>query len=150
MKKVRALIGASAASGALIVGLAAPATAHTANEAILYGCGSGYSLVNDGTRAVTTTSGSIWGYVHLTYNSSNGYNCVVTRKTAYHGTPSRVRAELTVQNVGTYTNIDNAASHWESVQAYGRGHCVQYFGWVWNPQLTTLAAGGRTYWGNCG
>lgn len=150
MKKIRVLLGIAAASAALITGLATPATAHTANEAILYGCGSGYSLVSDGVRAVTTTSGSTWGYVYLTYNSSNGYNCVVTRKTAYHGTASRVRAELTVQNLGTYTNIDNAALHWESVKAYGRGHCVQYFGWVWNPQGTALSGGGRTYWGNCG
>jgi hypothetical protein len=143
------LTGAIVAALGVVLVTAAPATAHTASEAIQYGCGAGYALASDGTRAITNGS-STWGYVHLAYNSSTGYNCVVARKTAYHGTASRVSVELTVQNSGTYYKSDPAAAHWESVSHFARGHCVQYYGWVWNPAGTALAGGGRTTWGNCG
>ncbi|WP_019812258.1 hypothetical protein [Saccharomonospora halophila] len=150
MRRVRALFGSVVVAGAVLVGTASPAAAHSASEAVQYGCGSGYGIVSDGTRAVRTDSGAVWGYVHLAYNSGNGRNCVVTRKTSYHGTPSRVRAEITVAGDGAYSNADNSASHWESVKRYASDTCVQYFGWIWDPAGSTLAAGGRTTWGNCG
>ena len=149
MARIRTLLGLLTAAAALMVTAAPAASAHTQAEAILNGCGSGFRLVTDGTRAITT-GGSTWGYVHLTYNSATGANCVVTRKTAYHGTPSRVSVELVVQNDDTYYRADNAASHWESVTHNAAGRCVMYSGWVWNPAGTVVAYGGRQSWGNCG
>ncbi len=149
LKRFRILLGAALSALSLVLISAAPATAHTANEAIQYGCGAGYALASDGTRAITIGS-TTWGYVHLAYNSSNGYNCAVARKTAYHGTASRVSVQLDVQNVGSFYKSDPAAAHWESVSHYARGHCVMYYGWVWNPAGTSLAGGGRNTWGNCG
>jgi len=149
LRRFRILLAATATAMGLVLVLAAPATAHTAAEAIQAGCGAGYGLASDGTRAVTNGSAT-WGYVHLAYNNSNGYNCVVTRKTSYHGTASRVSVELTVQGSGTYYRSDPDAGHWESISHYARGSCVQYYGWIWNPAGSALAGGGRTSWGNCG
>ena len=133
-------------SCALVLATALPASAHSVSEAIRYGCGSGYSLVSDGTRNVGS-----WGQVHLTYNSSNGYNCVVTRKTgAYHGVASRVTANLEIQGRGDYWKSDDNASHWEAVKAYGRGACVKYWAAIWNPAGSRFESGGRLTWGNCG
>lgn len=104
--------------------------------------------MSDGQRALVTSAGSIWGYVYLTYNSSNGMNCVVTRKTAYHGTPTRTLARLEVQNRGM-TQDWASYSHFAAVKAYGRGACVAYWGDIQNSSGSNHAAGGRWSWGNC-
>jgi hypothetical protein len=148
LKRLQTTLGASVIALGLVLVSTAPATAHTQSEAITNGCGSGFAAVSDGTRAITTGS-STWGYVHLAYNRSTGVNCAVTRKTAYHGTASRVSVELKVQNVGTFYKADNDAAHWESVSHAAANRCVQYYGWVWNPAGTTVAGGGRQTWGNC-
>lgn len=150
MRKIYGAVGSVVAAVTLILGVAQPASAHTRSEAIQYGCGSGYSLVNNGTRAIKTPSGTTWGYAHLTYNNNNGYNCVVVRKTSFHGNPSRVRAQLTVQGRTGDDDYLNTAQHWVSAKAYARSTCVKYYGWIWNPSRTILASGGRTTWGNCG
>ncbi|NYD23634.1 putative membrane protein [Kineococcus aurantiacus] len=141
----------TAAAAALLVtgaGVGA-AQAHTASEAIQAGCGSGYSVVRDGTRNLVTTRGEIWGQVYLTYNSSTGYSCVVTRKTAFHGTSTKTLARLSVQ--GSTVREDWAYySHWAAVKSYARGRCVAYWGDVRNPTGTDNAGGGRWTWGNCG
>ncbi|SCL44795.1 hypothetical protein GA0070606_0455 [Micromonospora citrea] len=135
---------------ALVAVQSTPAYAHTRNEAVLYGCGSGYGIVSDGVRAVKTSNGTTWGEVILTYNASNGYNCVVTRKTAYHGTASPVTANLRLQFSGEFEKRDDYAEHWESVKARGAGMCAQYWGAIANPYAGVSAAGGRYTWGNCG
>ncbi|WP_439658551.1 hypothetical protein ACSHWB_40170 [Lentzea sp. HUAS TT2] len=149
LKRFQTTLCASAIALGLVLVSTAPANAHTQSEAIANGCGSGFAAASDGTRAVTTGS-STWGYVHLAYNNSTGVNCVVTRKTSYHGTASRVSVELIVQNTGTYYKSDPDAGHWESVSHAAAGRCVQYYGWVWNPAGTVVSGGGRQTWGNCG
>lgn len=149
LTRFQTMLGALATGLCLVLVSTAPATAHTQSEAITNGCGAGFAAATDGTRAVTIGS-STWGYVHLAYNNSTGANCVVTRKTTYHGTASRVSVELTVQNLGTYYKSDPDAAHWESVSHSAAGRCVMYFGWVWDPAGNSLAAGGRQTWGNCG
>lgn len=134
----------------LLAGTTSAAQAHTATEAIQAGCGSGYSVVSDGQRAVRTSSGSIWGYVYLTYNASNGMNCVVTRKTTFHGTPTKTLARLQVQNGGPYVEDWAWYSHFAAVKAYGKGACVAYWGDIQNEGGSNHAAGGRWSWGNCG
>lgn len=145
---VRIFLVATAAA-LLVAGTGNPAEAHTASEAIRAGCGSGYTIVSDGQRAVKTPQGSTWGYVYLTYNSSTGMNCVVTRETAYHGTPTRTLARLAVQGAGTPEDWGNY-SHYANVKAYGKGRCVAYWGDIAGAGTSTRAAGGRWTWGNCG
>jgi hypothetical protein len=148
LTRFQTTLAAAGAALCLVLVSATPATAHTQSEAITNGCGAGFGASTNGTRAITTGS-STWGYVHLAYNNSTGVNCVVTRKTAYHGTASRVSVELTIQNVGTYYKADPAAGHWESVSHYARSRCVMFYGWVWNPAGSTVAGGGRQVWDNC-
>ncbi|HVK24049.1 MAG TPA: hypothetical protein VM677_22065 [Actinokineospora sp.] len=154
-KKVLASLGIAAMAGALTFTAAAPASAHSASDAIRYGCGSGFSVVPDGTRLVKTSAGLTWGNVYLAYNSATGYNCVVTNKTYYHDTPSEVSASLTVDGVGafgapvTYTYTLPGVLHWVSVDHYAAGHCVKFSGKIWNPAHTAYATGARTTFGNC-
>lgn len=150
IRKVLARTSLVATTTALLVaGTTSAAQAHTATEAIQAGCGSGYSVVSDGQREVRTSAGHIWGYVYLTYNASNGMNCVVTRKTTFHGTPTSTLARLAVQNRGTYQDWASY-SHFAAVKAYGRGACVAYWGDIRNESGSINAAGGRWSWGNCG
>ncbi|TCB98462.1 hypothetical protein E0H26_08775 [Micromonospora zingiberis] len=156
-RRLLATAGALAMAVAGMVTLSAsPASAHSQAEAIAAACGSGYGIVSDGTRAVTTPSGTVYGYVHLAYNSSNGNNCVVTRKTSYHGTPTRTRAQIGVQQAnGSIVTYDDAGdfSHYANVIRFASGRCVTYFGWIWSTPTGgngTLASGGRTTLGNCG
>jgi uncharacterized membrane protein len=135
---------------ALVAVQSTPAYAHSRSDAVLYGCGSGYGIVSEGLRDVKTSDGTVYGEVILTYNASNGYNCVVTRKTAYHGTASRTAAILKLSSSGTFHKADDNAEHWESVKAYGAGQCAQYWGYVDSPSGSSSALGGRFYWGNCG
>ncbi|WFE19682.1 hypothetical protein O7621_17305 [Solwaraspora sp. WMMD937] len=154
-----------ATAGALVLAVttvvalsAAPASAHSQAEVIQAACGSGYDIVSDGTRTIRTPSGTVYGYVYLTYNASNGNNCVVTRKTAYHGTPTRTRVQIGVQQSnGTVVYYDDAGdySHYANRTVYAADRCVNYFGWIWNVPTAstaagTLASGGRTQLGNCG
>ncbi|MGE9782536.1 hypothetical protein [Janibacter sp. G368] len=147
----------AAVTGALALGasvvIAAPAQAHTVSSAIANGCGSGYSIVKDGQRTLKTSSGKVYGYVYLTYNPNNGYNCVVTRKTAYHGTPSKTLARIAVLNRdGSQFQRQDWAnySHFAAIKAYGKGKCVAYWGDIRNPSGTVKASNGRWKYGNCG
>jgi len=132
----------------LLAGTTSAAQAHTETEAIQAGCGSGYSIVRDGQRAVVTSAGSIWGQVYLTYNASNGMNCVVTRKTTFHGTPTRTLARLQVQNRGLPVEDWAWYSHFAAVKAYGKGACVAYWGDIRDGSGYN-AAGGRWLFDNC-
>jgi uncharacterized membrane protein len=127
-----------------------PAYAHTRSEAVQNGCGSGYGIVSDGVRDIKTGAGAWLGEVILTYNANNGYNCVVTRKIVWHGTPSRTTAALHLSSSGIFENTDGNAEHWESVKAYGAGQCVQYWGYIYTPDGRHSTFGGRLTWGNCG
>ena len=150
--RLRHVLGLLSASLLLSVVLQpSAASAHTRAEAVTYGCGSGYSIVTDGVRNVVTSGGTKWGEVLLTYNAGNGYNCVVTNKTAgSHGTPSEICAFIEVQGAGGTHSCDPDASHWESVKAKAAGKCVAYLGVILAPNSTQQATGGRSEFKNCG
>lgn len=138
-----------------LVATSAPAAAHTERQAINAACGSSYGVVSDGRRAVTTSSGSVYGYVVLTYSTSTGRNCLVTYKhnnSPYHGTRTRTVACLDLQGQGG-TNCDGGNFyHWEDRERYAAGVCVRYTGYIYSaPDFSgTQASGGRSYFGNCG
>jgi len=135
-----------------VMGTATAAEAHTGSEIIRAACGSGYSIVSDGTRSLRTDTGKTWGYVYLTYNRSSGVNCVVTHKTAYHGTPTETYAEIAVGTISSarYYNDLGRYSHYAVVKASARGRCVAYEGYIGNSSDTNWAHGGRYTFGNCG
>ncbi|AOS64612.1 hypothetical protein [Actinoalloteichus hymeniacidonis] len=144
---------AALAATLVAVGLAPSAAAHSRAEAIEVGCGTGFVVVNDGVRQVTTPSGATWGEVYLTYNNATGQNCVVTNKTSHHGTATRTVANLYVQQSGgtvrTYSD-SGSYSHYANVTASGAAACVLYDGHIWDASGRVLASGGRETWGNCG
>lgn len=137
------MAGTIATAVALLLSVAHSASAHTTSKAIQEGCGSGYSLVNDDTGAITTSSGAIWGYIHLTYNGSNGYSCVIVRKTKFHGVSSRVDLRLIIQGSGDHSDFA-IVRHWLSVKVYTRSSCIVYSARIWSPARDEWADGGGT------
>ncbi|MUL42475.1 spore-associated protein A [Streptomonospora sp. PA3] len=104
LQKTAAVIGATLAMAAGAVAAASPAAAAT------YGgeCGSGYQVVNSdniGSR----------GTVFLTYNSGNGYNCVVAKR---NNPGSRVIIEAGL-------SVSPAGNHWD---VYDGGRYTTYAG----------------------
>ncbi|WP_254406901.1 spore-associated protein A [Streptomyces sp. GMY02] len=144
MRKSRR-VSAVAALAALAVGgsvtavaqpaVAAPA-AVSAQAAYNGVCGAGYGVVNwaDVGRQ---------GTVYLTYNPSNGKNCVVTiRKTS--GSPVNMFSYIMVPATGEGSvDSDYYTSYAGPVYAYARGLCVDWAGGISNQDVWT-------YGSNCG
>ncbi|WP_330461567.1 spore-associated protein [Streptomyces sp. NBC_00820] len=127
MRFSRSVLTATALA-ALSVGttaaLAAPASAapNTTPQKV---CGSSYKTVN------SAPIGSL-GTVYLTYNSSNGKNCVVTIRTN-PGAAQEMSAWIYVpdtdagdQDYGLYTSYAGPA------YVYGKAHCVDWGGHISN------------------
>ncbi|MEN3536111.1 hypothetical protein AAH991_13430 [Microbispora sp. ZYX-F-249] len=145
------------AAALAVGGLAAnPAYAISAGYTPEGVCGSGFGRVSDGTRAVKTRSGEVFGHVYLLYNRRTAQNCVVTIKSKYVGTPTRATAQLKVRLSGTRTaeKIDHAKKYKYyagPVKLNARDKCVQYYGTIADTRVDgEIASGGRLKWGNCG
>ncbi|MFJ4971630.1 spore-associated protein [Streptomyces sp. NPDC088755] len=119
---------AAAVVAALSVGattaLAAPASAapNTTPQKV---CGSAYKTVN------SAPVGSL-GTVYLTYNSSNGENCVVTiRKNP--GTVVDMSTWIHVPDTGDAAeDYGRFSSYAGPAYVYGRSHCVDWGGHIRN------------------
>ncbi|MEU1366642.1 spore-associated protein [Streptomyces sp. NPDC005803] len=121
-------IAVAGALGALVVGaMAVSGTAASAapNVTPQRVCGSAYKTVN------SVAVGSL-GTVYLTYNSSNGKNCVATIR-ANPGTAKDMSTYVYVPDTdewagdsGTYTSYAGPA------YVYGKGHCVSWGGNIAN------------------
>ncbi|WP_048574734.1 hypothetical protein, partial [Streptomyces leeuwenhoekii] len=104
--------------------LTAPASA-AADATPQEACGSGYKTVN------SAPVGSL-GTVYLTYNSSNGKNCVATIRNN-PGTAVDMSAWVFVpdteeqdEDYGRYT------SYAGPTYVYGKGHCIDWGGSIGN------------------
>ncbi|GIE36795.1 spore-associated protein A [Actinoplanes italicus] len=102
MKKIAATAFAMTAAAVL--------TVSTPAQAASYGgeCGSGYGVVNS---AAIGSKGTVF----LTYNASNGYNCVVAKRNSA-GSAVLVEAGLAIHPVG---------SHWTK---FDGGYFTSYAG----------------------
>lgn len=127
MRFARSVLSATALA-ALTVGttaaLAAPASA-APNTTAQKVCGSGYKTVN------SAPIGSL-GTVYLTYNASNGENCVATIRnnpgtrldmSAWGYVPDTEEAD---EDWGLYT------SYAGPTYVYGKAHCVDWGGHIHN------------------
>ncbi|HET9172051.1 MAG TPA: hypothetical protein VFN97_21650 [Actinospica sp.] len=125
-KRLAALAGAfSMATASMAL---SPVTAGAATNTATGLCGSGYTTE---VERMDITGGS----VYLMYNSSNGYNCVVTIKTADVGTPTAMAAYL-----GTKAGTGGEPSTWQEhdsgnysyfagpIYLYAPHTCVYYGG----------------------
>ncbi|NEA62501.1 spore-associated protein [Streptomyces sp. SID12488] len=118
----------AAAFAALAVGtttaLAAPASA-APNTTAQKVCGSAYKTVN------SAPVGSL-GTVYLTYNSSNGKNCVATIRTN-PGTVLDMSAYVYIPDTDEYDeDFGQYTSYAGPVYAYGKSHCVTWGGSISN------------------
>ncbi|MFF7486640.1 spore-associated protein [Streptomyces luteogriseus] len=138
MRFTRSILAASAVA-ALSVGtmtaLASPASAapNTTPQKV---CGSAYKTVN------SAKVGSL-GTVYLTYNASNGQNCVTTIR---NNPGSAV-------NMSAWVSVpDTEESHYDEglftsyagpTYVYGKGHCVDWGGGIANTYVQVFGS-------NCG
>ncbi|MUL42476.1 spore-associated protein A [Streptomonospora sp. PA3] len=113
-----ALVGAATAvSAAGLVAGAAPAAAASYNGA----CGDGYVVVNQ--RDLDR------GTVYLTYNSGNGYNCVVTVRDN-PGTRLTMFAGISRQSDSAWYDVDQGeyTTYAGPVYRHAPGECVTWGG----------------------
>ncbi|MFL1376293.1 MULTISPECIES: spore-associated protein A [unclassified Nocardiopsis] len=119
LKKTLATAAATLLFVALGAVAAAPASAASYNGA----CGSGYAVVNSAQVAHGL------GTVFLTYNSSNGYNCVVTVRND-PGFPLHMHAGL--RRAGDESTHKSDSGQYNQyagpVYVYGRGSCMDWRG----------------------
>ncbi|GAA2436790.1 spore-associated protein [Streptomyces glaucus] len=116
---VAAVLGLTAAGMALSAGTAQAASYNGA-------CGSGYSVID--------SMNVVDGTVYLTYNASNGYNCVVT-VTNTPGTPDVMGANLRLSrndNVWTSTEEDSGTYSYYAgpLYKYAPNSCIDWGGRV--------------------
>ncbi|RZB15711.1 spore-associated protein [Streptomyces sp. F001] len=138
MRYARSVLSA-AALAALTVGttaaLTAPASAapNTTPQKV---CGSGYKTVN------SAPVGSL-GTVYLTYNATNGENCVATIRNN-PGTALGMSAWIYVPDTDEY-HEDNGlfTSYAGPTYVYGKAHCVDWGGHIKNVYVQVTGS-------NCG
>jgi hypothetical protein len=154
------LAAATAVAVSSLTMAASPAFAHEENQLPTICGDSSYFIVNDGggingkaKRELDDSSGRVYGYVYLLYSNSTKKNCVVTRKTVDHGTPTDTLARLMVQDEGQVEDppagSNTKYSHYADVQRAANGRCVAYWGYV-EDRHGDGGGGGRISWGNCG
>ena len=109
-------------------------------------CGSGYGVID----TLPISTGKLWATVYLLYNSGNGYNCVVTMKTADIGTATYTQARIQVSGSSTiHRDSGNFTSYAGPVRVKAAGKCVQFGG------IASDGPGGQRFqslssWGHCG
>jgi archaellin len=114
----------AAVSLGTMTALAAPASAapNTTPQKV---CGSSYKTVN------SAPIGSL-GTVYLTYNASNGNNCVVTIRNT-PGTAVDMSASIYVPDNQQYDeDFGQYTSYAGPTYVYGKGHCVDWGGNIRN------------------
>ncbi|OZV75173.1 hypothetical protein CA850_29025 [Micromonospora echinospora] len=134
-------VSALGAAG-LVVTSATPAHAHSQQGAIRAGCGPNYSLLDGGLREVRIQAGEVWGEVMLTYDATKDKFCVVTRKIAFHGEPTRVIAGIFHESEGVVFTDRAKVSHQASVKLPAAGECAKYYGYVFDPDGDSAFGGG--------
>ncbi|MDQ0793355.1 spore-associated protein [Streptomyces sp. B1I3] len=121
-------IAAAGALTALVVGATAgfSATASAAPNVTPQGvCGSAYKTVN------SAAIGSL-GTVYLTYNSSNGKNCVATIR-ANPGTAKDMSTYIYVADTDAWAGDSGSYTSYAGPgYVYGKGHCVSWGGHIAN------------------
>jgi len=121
----------SLATGGLLLS-AAPSYASTTYDGA---CGSGYAVIDSMSADVT---GFYDGTVFLTYNASNGYNCVVTQ-TATPGTAALLITMIELSGTNTTWNEDEGTYKYYAGPryVYAPHSCIDWGGAVaaadWGP-----------------
>ncbi|MFD0574206.1 acetyltransferase [Kitasatospora gansuensis] len=136
-KKFVSVLGALAMAGAATVMTAPEASALAASPTAV--CGPGYKVV-DSEQLINR---DVW--VYLTYNSSNGYNCVVTIR-GNAGTPVHMSASLTVEGSPQKSDTGYYGSYAGPVYAYAAGKCVKWNGWFSDNDQSSY----ESPWSHCG
>ncbi|EGX59627.1 spore-associated protein precursor [Streptomyces zinciresistens K42] len=126
-------VAALAAGGTAVLASPASAAPNTTAQKV---CGSGYKTVN------SMPVGSM-GTVYLTYNASNGFNCVTTIRNS-PGTAVDMAAWLYVPGIDQYDqDYGRFTSYAGPTYVYGKGECVDWGGQIKNVYVQVTGS-------NCG
>lgn len=109
----------------LVLGAAQPAAAKPNPYTPERVCGAGYKQID---RADLRSGSAGLGTVHLLYNAANGFNCVVTLKSAAVGQKTPVSAYLEVQGQKRTTDAGQFAFYAGPVRQAAPGRCVRWGG----------------------
>ncbi|MEW9547332.1 M23 family metallopeptidase [Nonomuraea sp. NPDC050783] len=92
-------------------------------------CGSGYAVID--------SAALVGGRAYLLYNAGNGYNCVVTLKTAKLGSASAASAFLEPKGASRTTDSGSYAYYAGPVKRKAPGQCVKWGGSVGSSAYTS-------------
>ncbi|MFJ9552511.1 hypothetical protein ACIRPH_01765 [Nocardiopsis sp. NPDC101807] len=154
MKSLKKAVAALSVIASVLFLTAAPASAHTLDQAVRAGSGCGWTsgsyttLHSDGAHYRPT--GIQYGTIYLLWSSTYQENCVVTLKISLaHGVESRTSAYLYMLSPAERVGDDDNYAHYAAVSYPARGRCVAYTGYVYVP-FVGPASGGRSAYDNCG
>ncbi|MEU4232589.1 hypothetical protein AB0F17_50545 [Nonomuraea sp. NPDC026600] len=142
------------ATATATAGLAAPADAASGSTPEQV-CGSGFNTVALGRMPVADQTNTVRGHVYLLYSPYTGEHCVVTIKSDFVGTSSRVTATLLVQSVAFIAprkveDLGNFKYYAGPVKVNAKGRCVSFKGTISLPGSAVQASGGWSGYGDCG
>jgi len=126
MRMPRQLVGAAAVFGLAAAGLAVGAAPASAATSYNGACGSGYGVI-DSMRV--GNGGDGYGTIYLTYNSSNGYNCLVTVRDS-GSSASFTAAWLRVSGGSWHKDEGIYSSYAGPLYVHAANSCVDWGGWV--------------------
>ncbi|WP_329022186.1 MULTISPECIES: spore-associated protein [unclassified Streptomyces] len=131
MRNIRTLAAAGALTTLMVGATAAfgPTASAAPNTTPQKVCGSAYKTVN------SAAVGSL-GTVYLTYNASNGKNCVVTIRStpgAAKDMSTYIYVADTDESAGDYGRYTSYAG---PAYVYGKGHCVSWGGQIANVSVS--------------
>ncbi|MFE0459042.1 hypothetical protein ACFW1A_07230 [Kitasatospora sp. NPDC058965] len=156
---MHAIVRRFAPAVAAVVTMAGAVTIGGAASASASGWGCSGNEVSGSPYRVSTTTGSVYSYVHLFYDPSSGNNCAVNVKTGnLYGTPTLTKVKLSVCSE-TAPSI-NSCSGWNlpsqedptndttlysyyagPVSVPGAGHCIAVYA-----ETDRTASDYATYW----
>ena len=149
-------IAAAIAVAALVAtfGLvAAPASAHSFNDAVRSSAGCNWPTGSYSTReykTITNSNNIVLGQVSLLWHGGRGENCVVTMKQgSMHGRYTPTTA--TLYREGLSPAVDSGVyAHYAAAAKFARNICVAYRGWIRDYRDQVDYSAGRSKFGNCG
>ncbi|MFE7624064.1 spore-associated protein [Streptomyces sp. NPDC057509] len=127
MRKIRNIVTAGALTTLMVGATAAfgPSASAAPNVTPQGVCGSSYKTVN------SAAVGSL-GTLYLTYNASNGKNCVVAIR-SNPGAALDMSASIYIPDTDAWSDdTGKFTSYAGPVYAYGKGHCVSWSGHIDN------------------
>jgi hypothetical protein len=93
-------------------------------------CGAGYGVID--TLTITSPAGARRGHVYLTYNPSNGYNCVVTLRDSSGSALPMNAWIMRSDGTGLSKDVGEYQTYAGPVYVHAPGSCIDWGGFIYD------------------